>query len=73
MALLAVSPEPSTAVELPPAFASLPASSLPRMPTCALTYSRMTVFFFTRLFWVSLVSFHVLLVMSVESNVIRVA
>jgi hypothetical protein len=33
IALLAVSPEPSTAVELPPAFASWSASSLPRMPT----------------------------------------
>jgi hypothetical protein len=39
IALLAVSPEPSTAVELPPAFASLSASSLPRMPTWALTHS----------------------------------
>jgi hypothetical protein len=73
MALLAVSPEPSTAVELPPAFASLSASSLPRMPTCALTYSRMTVFFFPSLFRVSLVSLHVLLVKLVESKVIRVA
>jgi hypothetical protein len=33
IALLAVSPEPSTAVELPPALAIWSASSLPRMPT----------------------------------------
>jgi hypothetical protein len=33
IALLAVGPEPSTVVELPPDFASWSASSLPRMPT----------------------------------------
>jgi hypothetical protein len=73
IALLAVSPGHSTAVELPPAFASLSASSLPRMPTWALTHSRTTLFFLLSLFRVSLVSLHVFLVMSVESSVLRVA
>jgi hypothetical protein len=60
IALLAFSPRPSTAVELPPAFASLSASSLPRMPAWALTHSRTTVLFLPSLFRVSLVSLHVL-------------
>jgi hypothetical protein len=54
--LLAVSPEPSTIVEFPPAFASWSASSLPRMPTWALTHSRTTVSFLPSWFRVSLVS-----------------
>jgi hypothetical protein len=73
IALLAISPEPSTDLKLPPAFASLSASPLPRMPTWALTHSRTTVFFLPSYFRVSLVSLHVFLVISVESSVFRVA
>jgi hypothetical protein len=56
IALLAVSPEPSTWVLLHPTLASLSASLLPRIPMWALTHSRTTVFFLPSAFRLSLVS-----------------
>jgi hypothetical protein len=73
IALLAVNPDPSTEVLLPPALASLSASSLPRIPTWALTHSRMTVLFLPNAFRLSLVSLQDFFVMSVESRVFKVA
>jgi hypothetical protein len=73
IALLAVNPDPSTEVLLPSALASLSASSLPRIPTWALTYFRMTVLFLPSVFRLSLVSLQDFFVMSVESIVFKVA